>query len=128
MIITARPLGRQPCWSDPWTRFSARTASDNCAEAHAIKPQPTRRLLHSVEEAANLLGIGRTFMLQLVATGEIDSFKVGKHRKIPVGALYMYIERLRDEQAAAARGAPSGGQPPDGMRGGVQPDPRKQSR
>jgi excisionase family DNA binding protein len=80
-------------------------AFDNRAYGHAIKSQPTRRLLYSVEEAANLLGIGRTFMFQLVATGEIDSFKVGKHRKIPHGALDTYIKRLREEQAAAARDA-----------------------
>jgi len=107
---------------------SSDAAFDNRADGHAIKPQPTRRLLYPVEEAANLLGIGRTFMFQLVATGEVDSFKVGKHRKIPVGALDMYIERLRDEQAAAARGARSSGQLSDRMPGAAQPDPRKQSR
>jgi excisionase family DNA binding protein len=53
---------------------------------------------------------GRTFMFQLVATGEIDSFKVGKHRKIPNGALDTYIERLREEQAAAPRSARTSGQ------------------
>ena len=25
MIITAGRLGEQPCWSEPWTEFSART-------------------------------------------------------------------------------------------------------
>jgi excisionase family DNA binding protein len=105
---------------------SSDAAFDDRADGHAVKPQPTRRLLYSVEEAANLLGIGRTFMFQLVATREIDSFKVGKHRKIPVGSLDMYIERLREEQADAARGAPSGGQPGDRVPGGAQAGPRKQ--
>lgn len=59
------------------------------------------RLLYSVEEAADLLGIGRTFMFHLLATGEIDSFKIGKRRKVPRDALDGYIERLRSEQAAA---------------------------
>jgi excisionase family DNA binding protein len=62
------------------------------------------RLLYSVEEAADLLGIGRTYMFHLVATGEIDSFKIGKRRKIPRDALDGYIERLRSEQAAVADG------------------------
>ncbi len=61
-----------------------------------------RRLVYSVEEAADLLGIGRTFMFHLVATGEIDSFKIGKRRKIPRDAIDGYIERLRSEQAAIA--------------------------
>lgn len=89
---------------------SSDAAFNNRADGRDIRPQPARRLLYSVEEAANLLGIGRTYMFQLVATGEIDSFKVGKHRKIPNGALEVYIERLREEQAAAARGAQRGGQ------------------
>jgi excisionase family DNA binding protein len=58
------------------------------------------RLLYSVEEAAELLGIGRTYMFHLVATGEVASLKLGKRRKIPRDALIGYIERLRTEQAA----------------------------
>jgi len=64
------------------------------------------RLVYSVEEAADLLGIGRTFMFQLVATSEIDSFKIGNRRKIPRDAIDGYINRLRAEQAAA--GGPRG--------------------
>jgi excisionase family DNA binding protein len=64
-------------------------------------PKVPGRLAYSVEEAAALLGIGRTFMFHLVATGEIDSFKIGKHRKIHRDALAEYIDRLRSEQAAA---------------------------
>jgi excisionase family DNA binding protein len=68
---------------------------------HAERISTPGRLLYSIEEAADLLGIGRTFMFHLVATGEIDSFKIGKRRKIPRDALDAYIERLRSEQAAA---------------------------
>jgi excisionase family DNA binding protein len=60
------------------------------------------RLLYSVEEAAQLLGIGRTFMFELVATGQVDSLKIGKRRKVPRQALHEYIARLKDEQAAAS--------------------------
>ncbi len=67
-----------------------------------VPASASRRLVYSVEEAADLLGIGRTFMFHLVATGEIDSFKIGKRRKIPRDALDGYIERLRSEQAAMA--------------------------
>jgi excisionase family DNA binding protein len=68
---------------------------------HQDRPATTSPLLFSVEEAAQLLGIGRTFMFQLVATGEISSLKIGKRRKIPREALDQYIERLRSEQAAS---------------------------
>ena len=70
---------------------------------HAARPLGAPgQLLYSVEEAADLLGIGRTFMFHLLATGEIDSFKIGRRRKIPRDALDGYIERLRSEQAATA--------------------------
>lgn len=49
-----------------------------------------------------MLGIGRTFMFELIATGEIDSFKIGSRRRISHDTLTGYIERLRAEQAAAA--------------------------
>jgi excisionase family DNA binding protein len=64
-------------------------------------PEIPSRLAYSVEEATVLLGIGRTFMFQLIATGEIESFKIGNLRKISHEALTGYIDRLRSEQAAA---------------------------
>jgi excisionase family DNA binding protein len=64
-------------------------------------PDAHTRLAYSVEEAAAQLGIGRTFMFHLIATGEIESFKIGKRRKISHDALIGYIKRLRAEQAAA---------------------------
>ena len=77
------------------------------------------RLVYSVQEAADLLGISRSFMFQLVATGEIDSFKIGKRRKIPREALDGYIQRLRSEQAAIT-GEP--GQARPSRHQGAQPD------
>ena len=65
------------------------------------------RLLYSVEEAAGLLGVGRTFMFYLVATGEIESLKIGKLRKIPRDAIDSYIQRLRCAQANGTNTAPS---------------------
>jgi excisionase family DNA binding protein len=55
------------------------------------------RLVYSVEEAADLLGIGRTFMFHLVATGQIDSFKIGNRRKIHRDAIAHYLDGLRSE-------------------------------
>jgi excisionase family DNA binding protein len=60
---------------------------------------PPARFLYSVEEAAYHLGIGRTFMFHLLATGEIDSFKIGNRRKITRDALDAYVSRLQAEQA-----------------------------
>jgi excisionase family DNA binding protein len=55
--------------------------------------------LYSVEEAAAILGIGRTFMFRLVGTGEIESCKIGKLRKITSTAIHDFIARLAREQS-----------------------------
>jgi excisionase family DNA binding protein len=51
------------------------------------------KLLYSAEEAARLLGIGRTLMFHLLATGQIESIKIGRLRKIPHDALIDFIKR-----------------------------------
>ena len=67
------------------------------------------RLLYSVAEAASLLGVGRTYMFRLIATGQVESIKVGKLRKIPHDALGRYIDQQRPGQPAT--GASTGRQP-----------------
>jgi excisionase family DNA binding protein len=62
------------------------------------------RLLYSVAEAASQLGVGRTYMFRLIATGEIESIKVGKLRKIPRDALNSYVDQQREGHATAASG------------------------
>lgn len=52
---------------------------------------PEARLLYSVDEAAALMGIGRSLLWELVMRREIDSIKVGRSRRIPVAALHAYI-------------------------------------
>ena len=62
-----------------------------------------QRLLLTVPEAALRLGVGRSFLYELVMRGEIDSMKLGRSRRIPVVALERFVsERL--EQESAARG------------------------
>lgn len=46
------------------------------------------------EQAADLLGCGRSHMFRLIAAGEVRSVKVGRLRRIPVGEVEQYIERL----------------------------------
>jgi hypothetical protein len=52
-------------------------------------------------------------MFHLLATGEVDSFKIGRLRKISSDALDGYLERLRSEQGAA----PGSGQMLDAGKG-----------
>jgi excisionase family DNA binding protein len=56
--------------------------------------QARRKLLMTVNEAAQCLSIGRPKMWQLVMTGEILSIKIGASRRIPVAALEGYVQQL----------------------------------
>ncbi len=55
-------------------------------------------LLLTPEEAARRLSLARSTLYELVLTGEIESIKIGRSRRIPVGALTDFIERKRGEQ------------------------------
>ncbi len=59
-------------------------------------------LLLRIEESAARLRIARTLMYQLVGTGEVESVRVGRLRRIPVACLEEYVERLRASQAKSA--------------------------
>jgi excisionase family DNA binding protein len=55
----------------------------------------TVRLLLTVEEAAEQLGIGRTLMYALVKDGAVESVHIGRLRRIPADALPRYLQGLR---------------------------------
>ncbi len=50
------------------------------------------KLLLAVPEVARRLGMGRSFVYQLVMKGEIPSIKLGRARRIPVSALEKFVE------------------------------------
>lgn len=58
-------------------------------------------LLLRIEEAATRLGIARTLMYHLVRTGEVESVRGGRLRRIPVACLEEYVEELRTRPTAA---------------------------
>ncbi len=51
-------------------------------------------LLLTVNQAAQLLGIGRSTLYELLDAGQIQSVKVGASRRIPLKAVHEYIDRL----------------------------------
>ncbi len=46
-----------------------------------------QKRIYSVEEAAKILGIGRSAAYQAVRTGEIPSIRIGRRLLVPVQAL-----------------------------------------
>jgi excisionase family DNA binding protein len=61
------------------------------------RPMPARVLL-TVEEAAEQLGIGRTLLYKLIARGEIESIRIGRLRRVPTAAIQDYARRLSAER------------------------------
>ena len=55
------------------------------------------KLLLRVEEAADLLGVGRTRVNALIGSGALHSVKIGGSRRVPAAALHEYVEDLTDE-------------------------------
>ncbi len=55
------------------------------------------KLLLSVEEAADLLGVSRSTMYDLMRTRAITSVRIGRCRRIPLDALRAYVDHLPAE-------------------------------
>lgn len=58
---------------------------------HIAKSDP---LLLSVDEAARLLGIGRTVVYRLLSQGNLRSVKVGGRRLVPRSAVDAFVDEL----------------------------------
>jgi excisionase family DNA binding protein len=56
-------------------------------------------LLVRPEDAAQVLGIGRTKVYELIRSGDLRSVRVGGLRRIPVTALDEFVARLEGDAA-----------------------------
>lgn len=73
------------------------------ADRPAPAPQPSAqpKLMLTVEEAGQLIGVSRTVMYDLIGDGAIQSVKIGALRRVPRTALDAYVARLSGHQAAS---------------------------
>ena len=55
------------------------------------------KLLLTVPEVMEMLGIGRTYTYSLIKRGDLESIKVGKCRRIPTTSVERFIETLRNQ-------------------------------
>jgi excisionase family DNA binding protein len=60
------------------------------------------RLLLTVEEAAERIGVCRSNMFKLIRRGEVQSVKVGRLRRVTPDALEDFVRRLSAEEDPAA--------------------------
>ena len=64
-----------------------------------------QQILLTPEAAALRLSLGRSAIFSLLASGESESMKVGRSRRIPVDALNRFVERrLQGADAPAVDG------------------------
>jgi excisionase family DNA binding protein len=64
-----------------------------------LQPQPPEM---TTTQAAEFLDVSRPFVIKLVSRGELPCRMVGKHRRIPTGALRDYKEKMFRQAKGAA--------------------------
>jgi excisionase family DNA binding protein len=76
-------------------------AADAAVAGHAADGTQDELLL-TVEETARRLRIGRTLVYQLISSGELESVKVGRLRRVPAECLPAYVATLRRTRSSEA--------------------------
>lgn len=61
--------------------------------------KPVTPISVGVEEAARLIGIARSMLYEMLARGEIQSFKVGRRRLILMKELERHVTALAEENS-----------------------------
>jgi len=59
---------------------------------------PVTPLLLNVKQAAEMIGVGRSTLYELMDNDEVYSTHVGASRKVPLWAVYDYVDRLSGGQ------------------------------
>jgi excisionase family DNA binding protein len=95
----------QPDTSDPYVAFASILASlaelpvrlDHLESALADL-QPQGKMLVTIQEAAELLGLGQTKVYELVRKRELPAIKIDSSTRIPVREIDRWIQDKLDEQ------------------------------
>jgi len=89
-------------FDEPPVRENAAVRLQSVRSVRASHEGPIRAhaLLLTVREVAERLGCGRTFVYELISTGELETVKLGRLRRVPVAALDALVERLRVDARA----------------------------
>lgn len=64
---------------------------------------PAPRLLYPTSEAAAVIGIGRSTLYSLIATGEIETVKIGSRTLIAHDELERYVRSLTRQKGRWSR-------------------------
>lgn len=56
-------------------------------------PPPVEPICVKVNDAARMIGVGRTKLYELIAAGEVDVVKLGKSTRVTTASLKSLVER-----------------------------------
>lgn len=57
--------------------------------------QPVDPICVRVNDAARMIGVGRTKLYELISTGELETVKIGQATRVTTASLYRLVERSR---------------------------------
>ena len=57
--------------------------------------QPVEPICVRINEAARMIGIGRTKLYELISTGELETVKIGKATRVTTASLRELVKRGR---------------------------------
>jgi excisionase family DNA binding protein len=57
--------------------------------------RPVELLCVRVNDAARMIGVGRTKLYELISNGELETVKIGKATRITTASLHKLVERHR---------------------------------
>ena len=57
--------------------------------------QPIEPICVRINDAARMIGIGRTKLYELIATGEIETVKIGNATRVTTASLHGLVDRQR---------------------------------
>ena len=58
-------------------------------------PQPVEPICVRINDAARMIGVGRTKLYELIATGEVETVKFGKATRVTTASLHNLIRQRR---------------------------------
>ena len=61
-------------------------------------PPPVEPICVKVNDAARMIGVGRTKLYELIASGEIEAVKLGKSTRIMTARLHELVMRQREPE------------------------------
>lgn len=56
---------------------------------------PVEPICVKINDAARMIGIGRTKLYELISMGEVETVKIGKATRITTASLYEFVRRRR---------------------------------